>query len=558
MSSILPLRPYQQECVESVEQYFADGGKRGAVVLPTASGKTIMFSHLGKRFVEQHPNKKVLILSHTDELVNQAKNKFSQQAPGLHVGIVKANVREVAAPVISASVQSLRNPKSRSDIRDVGLIIADECHHFVAKTFLEVLEHYGAFDDSSPVKIAGFTATLSRGDEKKLADVWEKVVYTKDILWMIRNGYLLDVIGKRVEVPDLDFSKIKKRAGDYAEGELGQALTDSLAPELTAKSYVEHASDRSGLLFAPTVSSAYVMSQALREQGINCEVVHGALPMHERRDIIRRFDKGEIQVISNCMALSEGFDSPRASCVVIARQTKSAILYAQMIGRGLRLYPGQKDALILDVVGASRMHDLRSLIDLTDENISLDENLSLAQRAEQAEQENEDSGTDDANHYYGPVEVKDFDPLVRDSQRVWLQTRGGTYFLSAGEVYVFLVPCVGDCGADQWDVAWCSKPNSIKYPVKTGGFTDHRGVDLSYAFAWGEDTAEEMGGASTDWLCTKGKSWRKSKASPKSLKLARGRGLDVDYRMSGDEVSNLIDADIASGRIDAVVSRITR
>lgn len=590
MSNLLSLHDYQEECVNAIRD---STEKRVAAIIPTGGGKTLCFAHLGKRYLDQYPNRRVLILSHTDELVNHAREEFSQAAPHLGIGIVKGNVREVNAPVISASVASLHNTARREEIQDVGLIIVDESHHARAPSYMRILEHYGAFNDDSPVKTVGFTATLSRGDKKSLADVWERVVFSRDILWMIRHGYLLDVRGKRVEVPDLDFSGISKRAGDYAEGQLGRALTGSLAPELTAKAYAEHASDRSGLLFAPTVASAIVMAQALREVGITSEVVHGNMAIEDRREVIGQFNRGDIQVISNCMILTEGFNAPRASCVVIARATRSAPLYQQMVGRALRLFPGQSDALILDVVGASLVHDLRSLVDLTDVGISYDEEKSLSELVEIAERE---TAPDSTPIYYGPTQVKEFNPLVRDSKYVWLTSRGGSYFLSAGEVYVFLVPseripctcsghclklksrdyynarkCIGNHKGDMcitckgtafiysgtWSVAWCSKINSIQYPAKTGDMTDHTGLDLEYAFAWGEDVAQEMRGVDTDRLATKGSKWRGGKASYKAMTYAYARGMTVWPGMTAGELSDSIAVDVASGRIDEIVTRLS-
>lgn len=610
MRSALALRDYQEECITGIREAWAGGYRRPAAVLPTGAGKTVVFSNLGKRHIDEFNKQRVLVLVHTDELVRQAVDKFTMVAPDLSVGIVKGKVNEVSRNVVVASVQSLRNAKRRAELRAVGLIVVDECHHAAASTYRTILEHYGSFDGDCPVRTVGFTATLARGDNKSLADVWDTVAYKRDILFMIKRGYLLDVRGKRIEVPDFDLSNVKKRGGDYAEGDLGQALTDSMAPELVAKAYIEHAHDRAGLLFAPTVASAYVMMEGLRAEGITCEVVHGAQATNERRDVVRRFEAGEIQVIANCMALTEGFDSPRASCVVIARPTKSAPLYQQMVGRALRLFPGQTDALVLDVVGASRAHDLRSLIDLTDADVreeTVDE-LTLSEAAEESERlealEDEQASSELFDEMYnGPTEVKEFNPLVRDSKRAWHKTYGGTYFISGGnDVYVFLVPCQGtsvckcdgdcrdaagyteacvdgrhpftgkdyaqncyackdgvvECGEDLWDVAWCSKPSSLMYPVKTGGFTAHKSLPMEYAFAWGEDVAEELGGDTMDHFTGKSKRWRRDHPTVKQLRELERLGLTAPSGASGGDVSQLIEVEKGSDRIDKVVPRLVK
>jgi superfamily II DNA or RNA helicase len=267
-------------------------------------------------------------------------------------------------------------------------VIVDECHHAAATTYRKILEHYGAFAEypSNESLVAGFTATLARGDKLSLADVWQSVAYRKDIAFMIRAGYLLDLTGRRVEVDDLDLKNVKRSGGDYQAASLGEAMTASLAPEIVARAYLEHASDRSGVLFAPTVSAAQAFAGALDDLGVKTEVVHGGMPVTERRAIIARFEAGVTQVISNCMVLTEGFDSRRASCVVIARPTRSAPLYQQMVGRALRPYPGQTQALVLDVVGASQVHGLASLIDLSEKPIALKPDQSFLDAVDELEE----------------------------------------------------------------------------------------------------------------------------------------------------------------------------
>lgn len=301
MSAILKPRDYQLATLAALEKDWDSGLKRLAAVLPTGAGKTVVFAHLASQFVALNPTRRVLVLAHTDELVSQAASKLRQVAPHLKVGIVKAVQNEVTAQVVVASVQSLRSQKRREMIRNVGLVIVDECHHATAKTYRDILAHFRCMDGMT--RTAGFTATLTRGDGGKLSDIWEKVSYRKDLSFMIRAGYLIPPLGKRIEIDDLDLSKVKKSAGDYQAGDLEDALDAALAPEIVAKAYVEHAADRPGILFAPTVESAYTFAAELVAQGISTEVVHGALAKEERRAILKRLESGETQVISNCMVL---------------------------------------------------------------------------------------------------------------------------------------------------------------------------------------------------------------------------------------------------------------
>lgn len=547
MTDLLPLRPYQHDCIATLEDMWLQGYQRLAAVLPTGAGKTVIFAHLIKRHRETNPTHRVLVLAHTDELVEQAVKRIRDVAPHLRIGVVKASRNEVHADVIVASVQTLRSAKRRERIKDVGLLIIDECHHSTAKTYRDILDYFDAFTPDSGIRVAGFTATFARGDKAKLSEIWEDVAYRRDIITMIKEGYLLNVRGKRVEVPDLDLSSVRKARGDFHEGDLGEAIEHSMAPEIVAKAYVEHASDRSGVVFTPTVATAYLLSNHLNEAGIRSDVVHGGLATNARRDIISRLESGDLHVVANCQALTEGFDSPIVSTVVIARPTRSAPLYQQMVGRALRLHPGQTEALLLDVVGASKSHDLRSLIDLSSAPAATDcVDCTLLDLEEIAER-----GEFSRLIHYGDVDTVEFDPLARASRRTWLRTQCGTYFLSAGnDAYVFLSPSAALIG--NWDVAWCSKGRA----KRDGGFSEHIGVGMEYALLWGEELASDMGGELMDTYTSKGAPWRRKRATDKQLGLAESLGLTVGPEIRAGDLSKLIDTHLASARIDPIVVAI--
>lgn len=661
MSTLLKLRDYQEACIDALMRGWDDGSTRLAGVLPTGAGKTVVFSHLVSRFASANPGKRVLILAHTDELVNQAQRKLRDVAPHLKVGIVKAVRNEVTATVIVASVQSLRSVRRRSAIRNVGLVIVDECHHATAKTYRDILEHYGCMGspcegciidqtedrrawcdchegetcgtgcqhlahdiancpDPRATPVAGFTATMVRGDNMSLGDVWQAVAYRKDISFMIRRGYLLEPRGKRVKVDDLDLKKVKTSGSDYQVGALGDALTESLAPEIVAKAYVEHAGQRSGILFAPTVESACTFAEELGAQGIVTEVVHGALARDERRAILGRLESGETQVISNCMVLTEGFDSPKVSCIVIARPTKSSGLYQQMVGRGLRPDPSipreGQDCLILDVVGASQTHGLASLVDLSSKEIRILDGQGLIEAEDELESEELNASNRPAREiYYGPTVVIDFDPLADASKRLWMKTEGGTYFLSAGVVngaYVFIIPatpqaceceencdermichdsrgnevrCGDDCGCggppscvdgrhgenpcatcegtawvapapSTYSVAWVTKTLSDDTKINGlhGGITEHQGISLDLAFAWGEDVAVEMDGESGGVTLEKKASWRRGKPTGRQRAQCRFLGIEIPPKSTCGDVFTLLNTHAASRRIDPVAA----
>ena len=614
MSELLKLRDYQMQCIRDLHSRWDAGAWRVPSVLATGLGKTVIFSHLAEDFLASTPGKRVLILAHTDELVNQAAAKMKQTAPHRRVGIVKAERNEVSAHVIVASVQSLRNRKRREQIRNVGLIIVDECHHAVATTYQNILTHFGAFgypcsecngsgfsgDSAVPnggcwdcrgtgkhnggepaVRVAGFTATLARGDKKKLSEIWEDCTFTRGISFGIRRGYLLDVRGKRVIVPDFDISNVKKSGGDYADGELAAELQRSLAPQTVAEAYVKEASDRKGIVFWPTVELAQMGADAFNAVGIRSETIHGELARDTRRALLRRLSIGETQVVHGVAVLTEGFDDPTISCIVIARPTQSAPLYQQMVGRGLRpnlalAVEERGDCLVLDVVGASKNHNLRSLVDLSEkeirEEIAEDETLSLLEMEEQEELDNDAVPAPETDELWaGPTEHIDFDPLGRTTIGAWLRTDAGYYFLPCGkEAYVCIVPSEEP---GQWDVAWLTAKSTTFFfqdcagmapyfqgartcrcggghTGAAGALTEHRGLSVEMACSWAEEVMEEMGGS----LGKSKAPWRRTPMSPQQQSMARGMGVQIQDTWRKGELSDAISTVVGTRRIDPVIA----
>jgi ATP-dependent helicase IRC3 len=355
------LRDYQRQALDAIAQAEVRGLRRVLVVLPTGCGKTVVFAHL----VAGRAGR-ALVVVHREELLDQAAGKLRLVAPGLDVGVVKAERDEVAARVVVASVQTLAVPGRLARARQAGAfttIVVDEAHHAPAVTWrTRVLGALGALDaqegslPGGPL-LVGFTATADRGDHVGLGSVFEQVVYERGLLDMIQAGYLVDLRAVRVGVA-VDFRRLRVRQGDYTAGELGGALEAADAPELVAAAYAQHAHDRRGLVFTPTVELARQMTQALAARGITAEAVDGTSPPIERRAVLERLRDGQTRVVCNCALLTEGFDEPSISCVVVARPTRSRPLFTQMVGRGTRLHPGKTDCLVLDVVGVAGQHEL--------------------------------------------------------------------------------------------------------------------------------------------------------------------------------------------------------
>lgn len=525
MPESLPLRPYQRDAIDAVYRAIDNGRTRPAVLLPTGSGKTVIFSHLG---AEQHARgKRTLVVAHTNELIKQAADKMRAVAPSLNVGIVKAERDEHEnADVIIASVQTLAVEKRRKAITGVGLVVVDECHHAAARTYREVLDHFGSFNGLPTV---GFTATLHRQDGG-LAEVWDEVVYKRDILEMIADRHLVNVRGKAVRVAGLDLDAVKTRHGDLQDGQLAQALDESNAAAVVADAYKEFASDRQGVVFVPTIATAKTMAEVMTARGIRTAAVWGDMPKDERAAVLKAYADGEIQVLTNAMVLTEGWDAPWASCAVIARPTKSPGLYVQMVGRVLRPWPGKQDALVLDVMGASTRHKLATLADLTERDLTVDDEESLAAAALD----------DDPDALPGlravAVDWQDIS-LFDESPVRWLRTDGGNWFIPAGDALYFLLP--GD------------EPGSYRLRRSTPG----EGVrppspdpeyPLEYAMQWAEIYAQRAA-----WkLAQRGAGWRQRPPSSKQLGWCRWKRIPVPPGATAGEVSDLRAVYEASARID--------
>jgi superfamily II DNA or RNA helicase len=549
MSTALQLRDYQHEAIAAARQAWAGGARRVAAVLPTGAGKTVIFTALA---AQMRPlGVRSVILAHRDELIAQAVAKVRAVAPGLRVGRYQGTTRELRGrDVVVASVGSLTRPERRAELAREGfrLVIVDEAHHAVANTYVETLRALGCFDErelSHGAAALGVTATLGRSDRVALGQVWEDVVYRRDIVQMIREGHLVNAKGVRVRVDGLDLAKVKRTGGDFQDHALASAMHDALAPAAVARAYVEHAKDRSGVLFAPTVAMAYEMAEALNAEGITAAGIDGTTAIDVRRRILADHARGDVQVVCNCAVLTEGWDAPWCSAAVIARPTSSSGLYVQMAGRVLRPHPGKQDALIIDVVGVTGRHRLASLVDLggADRVEQLPPELSLYCGGEDEPDDlmallcpPDPSGGSPAPS--GPgidgALTSEIVNLFGSSHSVWLRTTKGVWFLPAGDQLVFLAPgpevgayLVGRVieGRGEWLVG--------------------DGVDLELAMTWGEQHAEAAGGK----LVKRGAQWRKGEPTQGQVRMAARLGLGVEGKRKGD-LSDEISRALASGRLD--------
>lgn len=538
----ITLRSYQEEALAAVAMAEAEGIRRQLMVLPTGAGKTIVFASLAGRRGDR-----TLVLAHRDELIGQAVDKMRLVWPDADIGIVKAERNECwAQDVVVASVQSL-SPQRIARLGAFGLVIVDEAHHATARTYARILDGLGCGPDANQRSaggplLLGVTATPDRADGKGLNESFEKIVYAKDILWMIRAGYLADIRAVEVQLADLHLADITVRQGDYAEGELGQAMTKANAPRHILKAWREHASDRRTLIFMPTVANAQEVAAEFVAGGIRAAAVAGSDPLEERRRKMAAFSSGALQVLVNCQVATEGFDCPAISCVVMGRPTKSRGLFTQMVGRGTRPYPGKDDLLVLDVVGDASSLDLcsvPSLFGLTRKQMRLrkatdavaDKEAEEARKAEELRLMAQVPVVRDANLVARDV---DLFKRVKDQGRVaWGAMRGGSFAVSIAKTSVVL-DHVGD---DLFSVL------VVDSAGKTEALMERVPLPLAQGIA--EDHIRRKVSAA---LVNKEAAWRSRAPSPKQLDAAKRMRIAVDPSWNAGQVSDAFNARLAEFR----------
>lgn len=332
----MELRPRQLKFVEAVEAGWQQFTKQLGVA-PTGCGKTIMFSHLAKRLMDSTGGR-TLILAHRDELIDQAIAKL-KAATGVIAEKEKASDRASrTAPVVVASIQTMMRRFDQWPKNHFELVVCDEAHHSISDSWKKVLNHF-----DGDANILGVTATPDRGDEKELGVYYENVAHEISLLDLIQEGHLSKITIRSVPL-EIDLDGVSQTAGDFDAGELGGALDPYL--EQIAVAIRKYAGDRKTLCFLPLRATSRKFVDICMAGGIEARHIDGESP--DRKEILADFAVGKFQLLSNAMLLTEGYDCPDISCIVVLRPTRSRPLFAQMVGRGTRIADGKSNLLLLD------------------------------------------------------------------------------------------------------------------------------------------------------------------------------------------------------------------
>lgn len=343
----MQLRDYQEQAVKAVFTEWADGRLKTLLVCPTGTGKTVIFSEIVRRIVAA--GKRVLVLAHREELLNQAAEKI-ETLTGCMTALEKGAQTSLhsMAPITIASVQTLsRESRLQAFEPDYfDTVIIDEAHHALSPTYRRIIDHFQA-------KYLGVTATPDRGDKKKLGEIFDSLAFEYSTITAINQGYLVPIIAKQIPLK-IDISQVGRSGGDYAAGDSGHAIEPYLSE--IAREVKPLSSDRKIVMFLPLIDTSRKMVKALQDIGIAAAEVNGESA--DRAEIIRDFERGKYSVLCNAMLLTEGWDCPAVDCIVILRPTKIRSLYVQMVGRGTRPAPNKKDLLLLDFLWQSGRMEL--------------------------------------------------------------------------------------------------------------------------------------------------------------------------------------------------------
>ena len=374
------LRPYQQQARERIHAEWENGHTRTLLVLPTGTGKTIVFASVAADQVRA--GHRVLILAHRGELLEQAADKL-QRSTGLVSAVEKADATCLNTwfRVVVGSVQTLQRTArlERFPHDYFGTIIIDEAHHAITDGYRRILDYFGS------AKVLGVTATPDRGDMRNLGEVFDSLAFEYKLTDAIKEGYLCRIMAQTIPLK-LDISSVTMSGGDYAVGDLGTALDPYL--EQIAAEMAQRCKGRKTVVFLPLIKTSQKFRDLLNSHGFRAAEVNGQSA--DRREILADFDAGKYNVLCNSMLLTEGWDCPSVDCVVVLRPTKVRSLYSQMVGRGTRLAEGKTDLLLLDFLWMTDKHELCRPADLVCEDRAvarqMTENLAESGAAQDIEE----------------------------------------------------------------------------------------------------------------------------------------------------------------------------
>lgn len=341
------LRPYQRDALDSFESLYDDGVNRQLLASAVGTGKTVIAAHLPAWFPDLG-RRGFLWIVHREELAYQAAETFQSCWPDRSVEIERG--RHEASPhadIVVATRQTIADSRSKrlqkwDRENDFGIIGIDEAHHCTRGSQYQTITDYfgvgpdqrGPMSDGRQRLSLGFTATPNRHDGEGLHYFYDEIAENYDLRWAVDQGWLVDITAKRIET-GTDISGVSSRAGDFAVGELSEAINTHERNEVIVKGFKQHGGQKA-LAYTASVDQAHALADAFNDNGVRAAAVDGKTDEDVRKRRVYRFKERDIEVLCNVGVFTEGFDAPAADTILMARPTKSEMLYNQILGRATR------------------------------------------------------------------------------------------------------------------------------------------------------------------------------------------------------------------------------
>lgn len=335
-------RPHQTRTLEAIRQAARQGHKRILVAAPTGSGKMATSGMLLS--AAEAKGNPAIFMADQRELIGQCQRELRRM--GVNAGTIMSGYDGDQMP--DAPVQVVAKDtlwarafrRYRMEKPEGAVICFDEAHRSMARTWKAIADAYpDAF-------LVGFTATPCRTDGKGLGSFYTKLIVGATYEELIAAGYLVPC---RIVAPrTVDLSGVRVSKGDYVHGQLEERMDTRPLVGSILDDWKRWAGDRSTIVFASGVKHSIHICNEFRAIGVNAEHVDGNTPLDERADIFMRYENGDVRVLCNFGVVTTGVDLPIAKCGILARPTKSFVLFRQMCGRLMRPYPGYEDCLLID------------------------------------------------------------------------------------------------------------------------------------------------------------------------------------------------------------------
>lgn len=347
MNSKSTLRPYQNEIITRLNSQWEDGTRRVMIQMPTGTGKTEVFAAIVKRYLQNHDDQ-VLILVHRKELVEQIMErmkKFDIASTRIQAGFRS----DVTKRVFVGMVQSMK--KRMGVLENVGLIIIDEAHHSVAKSYVQILR---AFPKALQL---GVTATPIRLNGEGFRHLFDELLCSYGVKEFMSRGFLSNY--RHIATSFIDLKKLAVgKTRDFTEESLMDVMGQETVMANVVQGYFDHANGKKAIVFAVTIVHCHMLAERFKMRGVRAEVISSLTEKEERSKLLESFIQGEIKVLVNVNIFSEGFDCPDIEAVILARPTKSIAMYYQQVGRVLRPHKDKVHGIVLDNAMLWKEHGL--------------------------------------------------------------------------------------------------------------------------------------------------------------------------------------------------------